>query len=85
MVRLARLAPRMVVILILAWALLGPPLLDEAARPATAAPGQRQPAVCAGDEQITFAPPNPQVGQTLLIAVSSAQPHVGVWLSGPPS
>jgi len=78
-----RAAPRFVVVLVVVAALLGPPLLDEAP-PLAAAPVVRQAVGCAGDEQITFAPAAPHVGQTLLIAVSSGQAHGGVWLSGPP-
>src|ERR671910_2314159 len=47
------------------------------------APEEELDAICAGDEQISFAPAAPYVGQTLLVAVSSGREHLGVWLSGP--
>ena len=43
-----------------------------------------QVAPCEGDEHVSFAPYRPYVGQTVLIAVTSRRPHVGVWLSGIP-
>jgi hypothetical protein len=38
------------------------------------------PQACAGDERITFEPPNPREGDSLVIRVSSNQPHVFVRL-----
>jgi hypothetical protein len=38
---------------------------------------------CAGDETITFAPPEPAAGEEILVAVTSARQHAGVWLHAP--
>jgi hypothetical protein len=37
---------------------------------------------CHGDELISFAPPDAVVGQEMLIAVTSAQPHTGLYMTG---
>jgi hypothetical protein len=36
---------------------------------------------CHGDEVLTFAPPNPTVGQEMIVAVTSATTHRGVYLA----
>lgn len=41
-----------------------------------------EPAACLGDELITFAPADPRVDEEMLVAVTSAQRHRGVWLAG---
>jgi hypothetical protein len=40
-----------------------------------------EPDQCLGDEAITFAPPQPEVDQELLVAVTSSFQHRGVWLA----
>lgn len=41
-----------------------------------------EPAACLGDEAMAFAPADPRVDEELLVAVTSAQRHRGVWLAG---
>ena len=49
------------------------------------APAEAQAVVdpgCHGDELISFAPPDAVVGQEMLIAVTSARPHTGLYMTG---
>jgi hypothetical protein len=73
--------------LLLVLTLMLLPLAPSSSFGAPSAPAQDasaqtlEPDVCLGDEAITFAPPQPEVDQELLVAVSSSFPHRGVWLA----
>ena len=75
-------AALLLTLFIAAGTALGPPSGRAAGEPHAARSWQID--ACEGDEEISFAPATPHVGQTVLVAATSRRAHVGIWLSTPP-